>query len=126
MVSLSAHLLSHFLGKLSVATQAIPPSPLFFHCLQRDSQQQQSGLRGSSVPITTHPLLVERTPFQMEWEAPKGQVRSSYHQLCEELHRWYLVSSGTDNVHQLSGVSSSNASNKDLPEGYLRLQMDSG
>ena len=84
MVSLSAHLLSHFLGKLSTATQAIPPAPLFFHCLQRDSQQQQSGLRGSSVPITTHPrktFLVERTPFQMEWEAPKGQVRSSYHQL---------------------------------------------
>ena len=84
MVSLSAHLLSHFLGKLSAVTQAIPPAPLFFHCLQRDSQQQQSGLRGSSVPITTHPrktFLVERTPFQMEWEAPKGQVRSSYHQL---------------------------------------------
>ena len=84
MASLSVHLLFHFLGKLSTATQAIFPAPLFFYCLQRDSQQQQSGLRGSSVPITTHPrktLLVERRPFQMEWEAPKGQVRSSYHQL---------------------------------------------
>ena len=76
-VSLSAHLLSHFLGKLSAATQAIPPALL-------DSQQQQSGLRGSSVLITTHPrktVLVERRSFQKEWEAPKGQVRSSYHQL---------------------------------------------
>ena len=84
MASLSVHLLFHFLGKLSTATQAIPPAPLFFYCLQRDAQQQQSGLRGSSVPITTQPrktLLVERRPFQMEWEAPKGQVRSSYHQL---------------------------------------------
>jgi len=44
MASLSAHLLSHFLGKFSAAIQAIPPAPLFFHCLQRDSQQQQSGL----------------------------------------------------------------------------------
>jgi len=34
MVSLSAHLLSHFLGKLSTATQAILPTPLFFHCLR--------------------------------------------------------------------------------------------
>jgi len=51
MVSLSAHLLSHFLGKLSAATQAIPPASLFFHCLQRDSQSE---VRGSSVPITTH------------------------------------------------------------------------
>jgi len=33
MASLSAHLLSHFLGKLSTATQAIPPAPLFFHWL---------------------------------------------------------------------------------------------
>ena len=38
MVFLSAHLLSHFLGKLSVATQAIPPFPLFYHCLQSDLQ----------------------------------------------------------------------------------------
>jgi len=38
MVSLSAHMLSHFLGKLSAATQAILPAPLFFHCLQRDLQ----------------------------------------------------------------------------------------
>ena len=35
MVSLSAHLLSHL---LSTATQAIPPAPLFYHCLQRDLQ----------------------------------------------------------------------------------------
>jgi len=38
MVSLSAHLLSHFLGKLSTATQVIPPAPLFYHCLQTDFQ----------------------------------------------------------------------------------------
>ena len=133
MVSLLTHLLSHFLGKLSTATQAIPPVPLFYHCLQRDSQQQQSGLQGSFVPITTHPkktLLVERAPFQMEWEAPKGQVRSKLpsaqmppyqvgSSLCEELHGWCLVSSGTDNAHQLSGASSSNASSEDLPEGCL-------
>ena len=52
--------------------------------LPASSKQQQSGLRGSSVPITTLPrktLLVERTPFHMEWEAPKGQVRSSYRHL---------------------------------------------
>ena len=52
--------------------------------LTSSSQHQQSGLQDSSVPITTLPrktLLVERTSFQMEWEAPKGQVRSSYHQL---------------------------------------------
>ena len=30
-----SHLLSHFLGNLSAAIQAIPPVPLFFHCLQR-------------------------------------------------------------------------------------------
>ena len=35
-VSLSAHLLSHFLGKLSSATQAIPLAPLFYRCLQTD------------------------------------------------------------------------------------------
>ena len=55
MVSLSAHLLSHIPGKLSAATQVIPPAPQFYHCLQGDSHQQQSGLQGSSVPITTHP-----------------------------------------------------------------------
>ena len=38
MTSLSARLLSHFLGKLSAATQAIPPAPLFYRCLQRDLQ----------------------------------------------------------------------------------------
>ena len=38
MTSLSAHLLSHFLGKLSAATQAIPPALLFYRCLQRDLQ----------------------------------------------------------------------------------------
>ena len=38
MASLSARLLSHFLGKLSAATQAIPPAPLFYRCLQRDLQ----------------------------------------------------------------------------------------
>jgi len=64
----------------------------------------------------------------MEWEAPKGQVRLTAQMppykagsgLCEELHGWYLVSSGTDNAHQLSGVPSSNAISKDLPEGCLR------
>ena len=38
MASLSARLLSHFLGKLSTTTQAIPPVPLFYRCLQRDLQ----------------------------------------------------------------------------------------
>jgi len=38
MVSLSAHLLSHFPGKLSAATQGIPLAPLFYCCLQRDLQ----------------------------------------------------------------------------------------
>ena len=38
MNTLSARLLSHFLGKLSAATQAIPPAPLFYRCLQRDLQ----------------------------------------------------------------------------------------
>ena len=38
VVSLSDHLLSHFLGKLSTASQAIPSAPLFYHCLQTDLQ----------------------------------------------------------------------------------------
>ena len=38
MDSLSVRLLAHFLGKLNAATQAIPPAPLFYQCLQRDLQ----------------------------------------------------------------------------------------
>ena len=79
-VSLSAHLLSHF---LSTATHTIPPAPQFYHCLQRLSTTVVRFTR-FLCPITTHPrksVLLERTPIQMEWEAPKGKVRSSYHQL---------------------------------------------
>ena len=36
MASLSACLLSHFLGKLNAATQAVAPAPLFFRYLQQD------------------------------------------------------------------------------------------
>ena len=38
MASLSACLLSHFLGKLNAATQAVAPAPLFFRYLQQDLQ----------------------------------------------------------------------------------------
>ena len=38
MASLSARLLSHFLGKLNAATQAVAPAPLFFRYLQQDLQ----------------------------------------------------------------------------------------
>ena len=38
MASFSARLLSHFLGKLNAATQAVAPAPLFFRYLQQDLQ----------------------------------------------------------------------------------------
>ena len=38
VASLSARLLSHFLGKLNAATQAVAPAPLFFRYLQQDLQ----------------------------------------------------------------------------------------
>jgi len=75
-------LLSHFLGKLSAAIQAIPPAPLFYHCLQTDfqialnnSNQDYEVLLSLSQPSQEKTVLVKRKPFQMEWEALKGQVR---------------------------------------------------
>jgi len=114
MVSLSAHLLSHFLGKVSIATQAIPPAPLFYRCLQRDSAIKTMKLLCPYHNPPKKTLLVERTPFQMEWKDKSDQVTISSdasllgrNSLCEELHGLCVVSSGTDNAHQLSGASSS-------------------
>jgi len=93
-------------------------------------QQQQSGLRRSSVPLATlskRTVLVEGTSSQMEWEASQAQDRASDYQfrclpnrlgssLCEESHRRCLFSSRTDNEHQFPGVSSS----ENFSEGCLR------
>ena len=78
MVSLSAHLLSHFLGSNPgySSNPTILPLPT-----ERLSTTQQSGLRGSSVPITTLPTKTPGGEKTLEWEALKGQIKSSYHQL---------------------------------------------
>jgi len=75
--------------------------PLPTDRLTSSSQPQQLGLQGSSVPITTlqrKTLLVERTFFQMEREAPTGQVTSSYHQL-----RWLTTRLGLACVKNCMG-----------------------
>jgi len=84
-LSLSAHLLSHILGKFSEAIQVIPPAPLFHHCLQRDLQvalnnsNQDYKVLLSQSQLSQEKLSCGEKTFQIEWEAPKGQVRSSYH-----------------------------------------------
>ena len=53
--------------------------PLPAETLNNSNQDYEVPLSYHNPPKKT--LLVERTPFQMEWETSKGQVRSSYHQL---------------------------------------------
>jgi len=88
MVSLSAHFLSHFLGKFSTCTAAlaISPAPLFYCWLQRDlqvalnnsNQDYKVQLSLSQSPKKNSPSG-ENKSSQIERKAPKGQVRSSYH-----------------------------------------------
>ena len=60
MTTLSARLLSHFLGKLSAATQAIPPAPLFYCCLQRDLQAALAdNNQNYEVPLTLSQASLE-------------------------------------------------------------------
>ena len=64
MVSLSAHLLSHFLGKLSAVTQAISPAPLFYHCLQTDLQV---ALNNSNQDYEVHLSLSQPSHEKLSW-----------------------------------------------------------
>jgi len=62
MVSLSAHLLSHFFGKLNAATLGIPPTPLFYCCLQRDLQ---IALNNSNQDYKVLLSLSQRSPEKL-------------------------------------------------------------
>ena len=58
MTSLPARLLAHFLGNLSAATQAVPPAPLFYRCLQRDLQ---AALAANGQNCEAHLFLSQAT-----------------------------------------------------------------
>ena len=64
MTFLSARLFSHFLGKLSAATQAVPPAPLFYHCLQRDLQ---AALAGNNQDYDTSLSLSQAAQEELSW-----------------------------------------------------------
>ena len=64
MASLSARLLSHFRGKLSAATQAIPPAPLFYRCLQRDLQV---ALNNSNQDYDVLLYLLQPSQKELSW-----------------------------------------------------------
>ena len=64
MASLSARLLSHFLGKLSAATQAIPPAPLFYRCLQR---YLQAALNNSNQDYEALLTLSQPSQEELSW-----------------------------------------------------------
>ena len=64
MTTLSACLLSHFLGKLSAATQAIPPAPLCYRCLQRDLQAALAdNNQNYEVPL----ILLQASLEELSW-----------------------------------------------------------
>ena len=64
MNTLSTRLLSHFLGKLSAATQAIPPAPLFYRCLQRDLQ---AALADNDQNYEAHLTLSQASLEELSW-----------------------------------------------------------
>ena len=64
MASLSARLFSHFLGKLSAATQAIPPAPLFYRCLQR---YLQAALNNSNQDYEALLTLSQPSQEELSW-----------------------------------------------------------
>ena len=134
MNTLSAHLLSHFLGKLNAATQAIPPAPLFYRCLQRDLQ---AALADNDQNYEAHLTLSQASLEELswwgehlEWETSQTETRACDHQLrCltdglgsnlyRDMHRGSLVCTGTSYAHQLSGAVSSHTCSEDLPEACL-------
>ena len=138
MTSLPARLLSHFLGKLSATTQAVPPSPTILPLLAERSSSspssQQPGLRDFPVPLTGSTgrvVLVEGTPTQMEWETPQTGTGADNHQLrcfpeglgsslCRDTHRGCLVCQRDGHAHQFPGTACSHSSSEDLSKEGLR------
>ena len=121
MASLSARLLSHFLGKLNTATQAIP-----LHAYEET--YVQVALVDSDQNYETLLFLSQASQEELSWwKEHLSKWNRSDHQLqclttglCGSTYRRCLVFAGTDDAHQLPGVAGSHTGCEDLPEGCLR------
>ena len=142
MASLSARLLSQFLGKLNAATQAVAPAPLFFRYLQQDLQSALA--HGNKdyetlLSLSCQAKEVAGASLQVEWQATQTENRPDGHPIgClpvrlgstmqRNMHGRCLVSSGADNPYQLPRIPGSNTGSEDIHEDIsgtsVLLQLD--
>ena len=134
MTTLSACLLSQFLGKSNAATQAVPPAPLFYRYLQQDLQ---AALAWGNQDYETLLSLTQSAREELTWwqdQLPKWNGKAL--RQCQEQmvirsdaslsgwgavckggpHRGCLVSSRADHAHQLPGAPGSYVSGEDIHE----------